>query len=397
MGPQVRYDFDKVNIRRQTGSVKWDLAEKLFGEKTILPMWVADMDFEAPKPVVDAVLNRAEQGIYGYTACMPSYYEATTKWLKKRHGWEVPRDWMVFSPGIIPALNMLLQAFTDPGDKVILQLPVYYPFMGAVKNNARQVLNSPLRLQNGKYRMDFDDLGRKAKDPAAKLLILCSPHNPVGRVWTQNELTRLGDICIDNGIIIIADEIHADLVLKGSAHTPFGSISKEFLMHSITCTAPSKTFNLAGLHTSNVIIADPDKRREFSRRLESNGITGPNVFGSVALEAAYLHGEDWLEQLLEYLQGNLGFLNAFIQERIPIVKVIQPEATYLVWLDFRELGLDNMGLKELMLKKAGVALDHGYVFGADEGAGFERINIACPRVILEEGLKRIEKAVKSIT
>ncbi len=389
----MKYNFDKAVVRCQTGSVKWDLAEDLFGMKGLLPMWVADMDFEAPKPVVDALEARVKHGIYGYTACMPSYYEAIMDWEKKRHGWNINREWIVFSPGVVPALSMLIQAFSSPGDKVILQLPVYYPFMDAVVNNKRRVLNNPLKLINGKYRMDFEDLEKKAVDPRAKLLILCSPHNPVGRVWTEKELATLGNICIENNILIVSDEIHCDLILKGYRHVPFASISGEFLANSVTCTSPSKTFNLAGLHVSNVIIADTKKRHNFSSKLKANGIIGPNAFGTVALEAAYRHGEEWLEQVLEYIQSNLEFLKKFVTGKIPQVRVIEPEATYLVWLDFRELGLGKKELQDLIRRKAGVALDDGYIFGDAEGAGFERINIACPGSILEEGLKRIEKAL----
>jgi cystathionine beta-lyase len=244
--------------------------------------------------------------------------------------------------------------------------------------------------------MDFEDLEQKARDKRARILILCSPHNPVGRVWTPEELARLGEICIEYGLLVIADEVHSDLIRKGFKHTPFASLSTEFLHRSITLSAPSKTFNLAGLHTSNVIIADAQKRREFEVQLLSNGISGPNAFGAVALEAAYRHGDEWLEQLLEYLEGNLAFLKEFNEERIPEVRVVEPEGTYLVWLDFRELGLNKDALERLMQKQAKVALDEGYIFGEAEGAGFERINIACPRTVLQEGLEKIENAVRSL-
>jgi cystathionine beta-lyase len=393
----MRYDFDSVIDRRQTGSLKWDCLDEFYGEKDLLPMWVADMDFESPRPVVEALVRRAQHGIYGYCRCMPAYFEATMEWIKRRHGWDINREWILFCPGLVPAVSMLVRTFARPGDKVIIQLPAYYPFMRAVENNGLHVLNSPLRLEDGKYRMDFVDLGQKAKDKRARILILCSPHNPVGRVWTTEELIRLGEICIEHGLLVIADEVHSDLILNGCKHTPFGSLSVDFLNQSITLSAPSKTFNLAGLHTSNVIIADLQKRREFEIQLLSNGISGPSAFGAVALEAAYRYGEEWLDQLLDYLAGNLQFLKEFIRERIPDVKVIEPEATYLVWLDFRELGLDKNALEKLMQKQAKVALDEGYIFGEAEGAGFERINIACPRTTLQEGLERIERAVRSVT
>ncbi len=392
----MRYDFDKIIKRNKTGSVKWDLVDAIFGGENLLPMWVADMDFEAPRPVIDALIKRAEQGVYGYNACMPSYYNAMINWINKRHGWKTEKDWIIFTPGIVPALNMFVQTFTEPGDSIILQMPVYYPFMRSVKKNERHILNNPLVLDNDRYHMDFADLEEKAKDPRAKLLILCSPHNPVGRVWTEDELTQLGDICAKNDVLVISDEIHFDLMLNGNRHIPFASISNEFLMNSITCTAPSKTFNLAGLQTSNIIIANPDIRKKFNDTLERNGIHSPNVFGSVALEAAYQHGEEWLDQVIEYIEENLEFLKDFIKERLPQVKVIEPEATYLVWLDFKELGMDKKALKKFILQKAKVAVDDGYIFGSAEGDGFQRINIACPRATLEDGLKRIEKAVREL-
>ncbi|MBW1898749.1 MAG: pyridoxal phosphate-dependent aminotransferase [Deltaproteobacteria bacterium] len=392
----MKYNFDKKIKRYNTGSVKWDLVNELFGGEDLLPMWIADMDFEIPEPVIKALRDRAMQGIFGYTACMPSYYEATIEWLKKRHTWQIEKEWIVFCPGVVPALNMLIQTFTIPGDKVILQLPVYYPFMSAVKNNGRIIENNPLIFKNGRYQMNFDDLREKAKDPLSKLIVLCSPHNPVGRVWTKDELIQLGEICIKNEILIISDEIHSDLILNGFRHTPFASISNDFLKHSITCTSPSKTFNLAGLQTSNVIISDPEKRNKFSQKLDSNGIHSPNVFGALALEAAYRHGEDWLNQLLDYLQNNLKYLKNFIREKIPKIKVIEPEATYLVWLDCRGLGLNRNELKKFMLGEAKVALDDGYIFGKSEGDGFERINIACPKATLKKGLKRIENAVQNL-
>ncbi len=393
----MKYDFDTVIDRRQTGSLKWDFVDELYGGKDLLPMWVADMDFQSPRPVVEALVRRAQHGIYGYSRCMPSYFEATMGWIKRRHGWEIDREWILFCPGLVPAVSMLVRTFARSGDKVILQLPAYYPFMRAVENNGLHVLNSPLRLEDGKYRMDFEDLRQKAKDKRARILILCSPHNPVGRVWTPEELVRLGEICVEHGLLVIADEVHADLTFKGFKHTPFGSLSDDLLHQSITLSAPSKTFNLAGLHTSNVIIADPKKRREFQIQLLSSGISGPGSFGAVALEAAYSHGEEWLDQLLEYLEGNLRILKEFIKERIPEVNVIEPEATYLVWLDFRKLGLDKDALEELMQKRAKVALDEGYIFGGTEGAGFERINIACPRTILQEGLERMEGAIRDLS
>ncbi len=390
----MRYDFDTVIDRRGTASVKWDFAEKLFGVQDIIPMWVADMDFASPPEVVEAVVERAKHGVFGYTACTPEYFDAVTGWMGRRHGWAVEKEWIVFSPGVVPALHLLVQAFTKPGDRVILQTPVYYPFMMAVERNGREVLRNPLVLENGRYRMDFRDLERKAADPLASLLILCSPHNPVGRLWTADELRRLGDICAVNGVTVIADEIHGDLVLGGRRHVPYAALSPAFLAGSVTCTAPSKTFNLPGLQTSNVIIADPEKRAAFKAALERSGIYEPNAFGVAALTAAYERGEEWLGALLSYIGENLEFLAGFVDERLPGIRVIEPEATYLAWLDCRGLGMDRRELRRFMREKARVAFDEGYIFGSPEGDGFERINMACPRSVLKEGLERIEKALR---
>ncbi|GAB6170984.1 pyridoxal phosphate-dependent aminotransferase [Paradesulfitobacterium aromaticivorans] len=388
----MRYDFDEVIERKHTNSLKWDFAESKFGEKDLLPMWVADMDFKVPQPVTEAIVRKAEEGVYGYADRLNPYYEAVIGWMERRHGWKIEREWITYSPGVVSALHWLVRAYTNPGDKVVIQAPVYYPFYSAVENNGCDIVINELRLENGHYRMDFNDLEQKLKDnPDTKLLILCSPHNPVGRVWTREELTRLGEICLRHKVMIVADEIHADLVYEGCKHTPLAMISEELAQNSITCTAPSKTFNLAGLQTSNIIIPNRDLRRTYLDILEQNGVRRPNIFGIVATEAAYNDGEEWLEQLLVYLNGNLDFLTDFISKKLPKVKVIKPEGTYLVWLDFREYGLDGKALENLMLRKAKLALDEGYIFGTG-GEGFERINIACPRAVLAEGLTRIENA-----
>ncbi len=386
----MKYDFDRIIDRRGTNSYKWDL-----GDPDVLPMWVADMDFEVPEPVLKAVVEKAQQGIYGYSVPGNSYFDAIVNWEKKRHGWEIQREWIVFSPGVVPGINMMVRAFTQPGDKVIVQTPVYYPFFRAIINNGCQIEKNPLKLENGKYHMDFKDLEQKASDPRANILILCSPHNPVGRVWTRDELERLGEICLRNKVLVISDEIHSDLVFKGSRHTPFALASRGWERNCLTCIAPSKTFNLAGLQTSAIIIQDPLMRRRFLNVLESNLSVIQNIFGITALEAAYTKGEEWLDELLEYLEGNLNFLVEYVRERLPMVEVIRPEGTYLVWMDFRKLGMDSGSLEKFMLEKAKIWLDEGYIFGR-EGEGIERINIACPRSVLAEGLSRIERAVKAL-
>jgi len=361
----------------------------------VLPMWIADMEFRSPQPVIEAIKKANEHGIYGYTSRPDSYYQAIIDWMERRHNWKVKKDWLAFSPGVVPALSFIIRAFTQPGDKVVVQPPVYYPFFRVIENNGCHVVNNPLKLSNKKYFIDWEDLERKVDDPRVKLLILCSPHNPVGRVWQKEELIILGEICLKHHIIVVSDEIHADILFKGYRHIPFASISPAFAHNSITCTAPSKTFNLAGLQTSTIIIPNKKYYKIYNNILDSLALDENNVFGLVALEAAYRDGEEWLEQLLSYLNENLEFLMKYFKERIPKIKVIKPEGTYLVWLDYRQLGLSAKDLNNFMIKKAGVALDDGHWFGA-EGKGFMRINIACPRSFLEEGLKRIEKAVNSL-
>lgn len=389
------YDFDRVIERRGTGCEKWDFMEAIFGAKDLVPLWVADMDFASPPEVVEALRRRVEHGVYGYSGCTDSYYDAVRGWMRRRHGWDVRREWIVSCPGVVPALNALVRAFTRPGDRVIVQQPVYHPFMLAAENNGRRVLNNELRLENGRYVMDLDNFRKKTRARRAKMLILCSPHNPVGRLWSRGELEDLGRVCVENGILVVSDEIHSDLVLGGRRHEPFASISGELAACSVVCTAPSKTFNLAGLQTANLIIPDARLRREYTAAQEECGFFSPNAFGTVALEAAYAHGEPWLKAMLSYIEANLRFLADFITAKLPRILLIEPEATYLAWLDFRGLGMDSRGLKEFLRHRAGVAMGEGHIFGAG-GEGFARVNLACPRSILEEGLGRLERAVNAV-
>ncbi|MFX1507220.1 MAG: MalY/PatB family protein [Promethearchaeota archaeon] len=385
--------FDEVIDRSNTGSIKWDpfYLKKLFGKKDLLPLWVADMDFRTPQPVIDALLERVKHGIFGYTGPDPiKYNNSVINWFKRRHNWALHEDWLVFSPGIVQACTYLIQRFTNPGDKVIIQDPVYYPFASIIKNNGRRVVSNQLILEKPYYQMNYDDLEEKAKDPRVKAIILCSPHNPVGRVWTKQELTRMGEICLENNVLIISDEIHCDLVYPKHKHIVFASISEEFAQHSFTCTAGSKTFNLAGFQHSNVIISNEELRESFKVQMEANALTIPNAFGALALQVAYDEGEEWLNSLIQILERNLNFLKSFLNKNLPIVSVIEPEGTYLVWLDFRALGLDHKELERKMLGEAKLALDSGYKFGIG-GEGFERINIACPLTILEESLERISE------
>jgi cystathionine beta-lyase len=403
----MKHSFDAKVDRKGTNSVKWefiqrgddehhlDHTDRFFGENNILPMWVADMDFRCPEPVVKALIARAQNGIYGYTAPTDAFYQSVVSWMARRHGWKIAPSWICITPGVVPALNMLVRTFISPGEKVLIQPPVYYPFYEAIKNNGGEIVTNPLIYENGRYHIDFGDLEQKAKDPRVKMAILCSPHNPVGRVWTREELVRYGEICIKNNMLVVSDEIHGDLIYKGSVFTPFAKISRDFAQHSISCTAPSKTFNIAGLQTSCIIIPNDDLRLRFEGTVHGNGLGLTSVFGTAALQAAYEQGEPWLEQALSYLQANLEYLEAFVAEHIPQIDVVRPEGTYLVWLDCRRLGLDKLELKRLMMEDARVYLDEGFIFGP-EGEGFERINIACPRSILAEALDRIGNAIAAL-
>lgn len=404
----MKTDFDREINRKNTQSAKWGViqdpdnpsiwqpTDDYFGEDRIIPLWVADMDFPAPQPVVDALVKRAQHGIYGYTLRTDSYNQAVVDWMQRRHGWAVDPAWIVSTPGVVPAINFLIQAFVQPGEKILVQQPVYYPFFDAIENNGAEIVSSSLVLKNGRYEIDFDDFVRSTSDPAVTVFILCSPHNPVGRVWTREELARLGEICLENGVRVIADEIHADLIHRGVTFTPFASVSETFSDRTIVCTAPSKTFNLAGLHTSNIIIPSDRLRRRFQQTMNRCGMgKWANPFGVVACETAYREGEKWLEDVMAYIGDNLDFMQEFIDRNIPGIRVVRPEGTYLVWLDCRGLGLDKWALKRLMMGQARIFPDEGFIFGP-EGEGFERINIACPRSILQEALERIQRAVAAL-
>ena len=404
----MKYDFDREIDRKDTQSAKWGVIQDpdnpsrwhatgdYFGEDRVLPLWVADMDFPAPRPVVDALVRRAQHGIYGYTIRADSYDQTVVDWMNRRHGWEIEPGWIVSTPGVVPAINFLVRTFTRPGEKVLIQRPVYYPFFDAIENNGGEIVSSSLILDDGRYKIDFQDFEKKAADPAVTLFVLCSPHNPVGRVWTRAELTRIGEICLKHQVLVIADEIHADLIYKGITFTPLAAISEEMAQNTVVCTAPSKTFNLAGLHTSNIIIPNSGLRRCFQQTMNSCGMgKWANPFGLLACETAYREGESWLEQVMVYIEDNLDYLQDFIASNIHGIQVIRPEGTYLVWLDCRELGLDKWALKRLMLEKARIFLDEGFIFGP-EGEGFERINIACPRSILQDALERIRWAVDGL-
>jgi cystathionine beta-lyase len=391
----MKYDFDKRLDRTNTASYKWDQSEKLFGKADILPLWVADMDFEAPKEVVEAISRRAKEGIYGYTIRTQGFYDAIIGWLSRRHQWSIKQEWISSSPGVVPALSLMVLAFTEPGDRVILQSPVYYPFYDVVKANGRTVVDNPLILEEGRYSIDFELLEQQARQ-GAKMLLLCSPHNPGGRVWKREELERIGEICLKYNVLVVADEIHHDLVFSAHTHVPFASLSEAFAQNSLTCIATSKTFNLAGLQAATVIIPNEELRRKYNALLKTLSLHMESFFGLTAIESSYTYGDEWLDQLLVYLEGNLDLLLAFMEKNIPQVKVIKPEGTYLVWVDCTNISSDPQVLKQLMFDKAGVAFSEGSVFGK-QGAGFLRINIACPRSILVEALEKFATAVDEAT
>jgi cystathionine beta-lyase len=391
----MKYDFDRIIDRKESGAAKWSpkYLKKLFGEEDILPLWIADMDFECSTPIVEALVKRVQHRIYGYTVITDSYYQSIIDWNIRRNNWEIKKEWIVYTPGVVPALNYMVQAFCYQGDKVIIQSPVYPPFAKAIKNNGCQVLSNKLIFDGTRYVMDYDDLEKKTKDPRTKMLYLCSPHNPVGRVWEEEELTKLGKICRMNNVIVVSDEIHSDLIFESHKHVPFAKISEEFAQNSIICTAPSKTFNIAGFQTSNLIIKNEQIRNQVFNILENNSVRSGTAFGMVALEAAYNEGEEWLEQVLEYIEDNMDFADAYIKEKIPEIKFIKPEGTYLAWLDFSALGLDEIELESWFHDEAKVAPHQGYQFG-EGGEQFVRFNLACSRVIIEEALSRVEKAIR---
>ena len=390
----MKYNFDEVIDRKNTDSMKWSASylEQHFGSADCVPLWVADMDFRTAQPVIDAVTERAGHGIYGYALAGDEFYEAVIKWQKRRNGWEVKKEWIVFSPGVVPALWHIVRTFCSPGEKVILQSPVYYPFYKVIEDNGCQVINNRLINNGGRYEMNFDELEKQAADGSVRMMILCSPHNPVGRVWTKEELRRVSEICFANDVLLVSDEIHSDLVFRPNVHTPAASLSEELMMNTITCMAPSKTFNLAGVQVSDVIVPDRRLRRRLAGSLKSAGVM-PNVFGLAAQTAAYNEGEEWLEQLLEYLAGNLDFMENFITSELPEVKFRRPEGTYLAWLDFSGYGFTTEELQNRMKNKAGVALDDGYIFG-DGGEPCQRINFACPRSVLIKAMERLRKGVE---
>lgn len=389
----MKYDFDEIIDRRNTYSIKYAAVSRGKPED-ILPLWVADMDFKAPECVIDALTQRSKHGIYGYSDSGEEYFDTLKSWFSRRFGWETQSSWLVKTPGVVNAIHTAVRALTEIGDSVLIQQPVYYPFASAVRSTGRNLAINELTYQNLSYTIDFDDFESKIAESNVKLFILCNPHNPVGRVWTKGELTRMGDICLRYGVRVISDEIHQDFIYEGHRHQVFADISPEFRDITITCTAPSKTFNLAGLTISNIFISNPDIRRKFKDEYARSGLSQLGIMGLAACQAAYEGGEDWLTQLIQYLTGNLSYIRDFLQSRLPRIKLVEPEGTYLVWLDFREMGISDRELDDIIVNKAKLWLDDGPMFGAG-GQGFQRINMACPRSILREAMERLEKALET--
>lgn len=390
-----KYDFDTVIERRGTISSKWDGMEPLFGTNDLFPMWVADMDFKAPPEVIEALRERVDHGVFGYTRRFEPYRQAIMGWLDRRHGWAVESQWLRHAPGVVPALAASIMAFTRPGDSVLVQPPVYYPFFNTIRGGGRNVAENPLIFRNGRFEMDFDDLERKLDDSSVKLVFLCSPHNPGGRVWTREELTHFAELCVARGVVVVSDEIHSDIIFKGAKHTPLASISEAIRDRTITTVAPSKTFNIAGLATAVVIIPSRRLRDNYQAVIDFLHIDGGNTFGTIGLEVAYNRGGPWLDELLEYLQENLAFIDSFLAERLPGITMVRPDGTYVPLLDCRSLGRTGQELERILVEKGKVALDGGHWFGTG-GEGFVRINIAAPRALIREGMERIELAFRDL-
>ena len=387
----MRYDFDAEISRRGSRSYKWDSAAR----EDVLPMWVADMDFRTAEPIIEALRRRVEHGIFGYTRVPDAYYEALIRWFEHRHGWTIRRDWVIYTSGVVPAVSAIIKALTVPGDRVLVQTPVYNCFFSSIRNNGCETAVSPLVYADGTYTIDFDDFEKKAADPRVKLFLLCNPHNPGGRVWTREELTRMGEICIRTGVYIGAADLHCELVFPGNIYIPFASLSPEFSSHSVTCNSPSKAFNIAGLQIANIIVPDNDMRTRIDRAININEVCDVNPFGVEALIAAYNEGEEWLSQLLAYLKGNDDFMWDFCRQNLPQFPLTRLEGTYLEWMDCKTIGLASAELEKRLIDEAGLWLNAGTMYGA-EGEGFMRWNIACPRSRLTEGLERFRQYISSL-
>lgn len=384
----MKYDFDKVTPRRDTNSYKWDSTD----DKEVLPMWVADMDFPTSPCIINALKKRVEHGIFGYTRVPEEYYDAVISWFSRRHHWKPRREWFIYTSGVVPALSAVIKALTNVGDKVLTLTPVYNCFFSSIRNNGCELDSCALRYENNTFSIDYEDLERRAADPKTTLMLLCNPHNPSGRVWTREELRRIGDICIKNNVVVVADEIHCELVHPGFTYTPFASVSEEFQKHSVTCVAPSKAFNIAGLQIANIIVENDKWRQRIDKAININEVCDVNPFGVIATIAAYNEGEEWLNQLLQYIHGNYLFFKDYCEEHLPQLPVAPLEGTYLAWMDCRSLGIPSEELEEELMKEAKLWLNAGSMYGK-EGEGFMRWNLACPRQLVKEGLERFSQFV----
>ena len=387
-------DFDTVVDRRNTSSLKYDFAKRRNMPEDLLPLWVADMDFKVSSYIQEAIQKQTEHGIFGYSEVQEEYFEVVRQWMKRHYDWQIDSTWLIKTPGVVYALAMAVQAFTKEGDGVLIQQPVYYPFSEVIVDNGRKLVSNTLvQDESGKYRIDFADFEEKIITEKIKLFFLCNPHNPVGRVWSEEELKRLGDICYKHRVIVVSDEIHAGFVFQGKHHV-FANLKEEYKEISVVATSPSKTFNIAGLQVSNIFIPNAELQRKFRKQMDASGYSQLNVMGLVATKAAYEHGEEWYEAMHQYVSENIAYAKQFIEEKLPDIKLVEPEGTYLLWLDFRKLNLTESELEDLIIQKAKLWLDSGSIFGT-AGKGFQRINIACPRKTLTEALTRLELAVKN--
>ena len=388
---KVKYDFDQIIDRRNTNSVKIDALKEVFGADDLIPLWVADMEFLSPPEITDALKKRVEHGIFGYYTPDDAYFKSIINWLENRHSWTVDKQDVIFVPGVVKGFAFAIDAFTNVGDKIIIQPPVYPPFKTTSEGLNRKIVNNSLIYDNGQYSMDFDNLREVAKT-GCKMLILCNPQNPSGRIWSKDELSELAEICFDNQILVVSDEVHSDLVLRGNEHIPFATVSNKAAQNNITLMAPSKTFNIAGIVSSFAVVENEEIRKKYFNYLNARQLGDGTIFGYIAAEYAYEYGEEWLNQALEYIQENIDFVDDYLQKNIPQIKAVKPDASFLIWLDCRALNLSQPELEKLFIKKAKLALNSGTMFGK-EGKGFMRLNVGCPRITLEKALDNLKKAV----
>lgn len=385
----MKYDFDEIVNRRGTNSVKWDEAK----EEGVIPMWVADMDFKAAPCILEALKKRVDHGVFGYTIVPDSYYESIISWFERRHQWHIERDWIIYTSGVVPAISAIIKALTEPGDKVLVQTPVYNCFFSSIRNNGCTTAENALVRKGNSYEIDFDDFERQAADEKTKVFLLCNPHNPAGRVWTPEELSRMNDICLRHSVKVIADEIHCELVMPGHEFTPFAAVSKACQDNCITTNSPTKSFNIAGLQIANIITNNAEDRQKIDRAININEVCDVNPFGVIALQAAYNEGEDWIDQLNVYLWENYQALKAFFKDNLPQLEVIDLEGTYLVWVNVRATGMTGNELTEKLLKEGKVFVNRGTMYGETAGEDYIRINIAMPRSLMLEGLKRMKDVI----